>query len=165
MSTNTDKCANWREHVILSCPGVEEMQTIVRTLGTADANWPALRTETASWMNLLVVSLAEFMETSELEAFVVRLNQFFYREAMVAGQAYHQSTNALFNRPPGSREKWNSVCAAMVAGAMRTTFEGVCAPGISWLSIGKKDQNNPTVAAEPATDAATPVPAPLSDNE
>ncbi len=162
MSTNTEKCANWREHVILSCPAVEEMQTIVRTLKTADADWPALRTETVLWMDQLIGSLGEFMDDAELDAFIVRLNQFFYREAMIAGQAYHQSTNALFNRPPGSQEKWNSVCTAMVAGTLRTTFEGICAVGMSWLSTRTKDQKNPAGTAKPKTlpdgeDAPAPV--------
>lgn len=148
MSINTATCANWREHVILRCPGVEEMKTIAQTLKTADAPWAELRTETVLWMDMLIGSLAEFMETDALDAFIVRLNHFFYREAMTAGHAFHQSARALLDRPPESSEKWNSVYAAMVAGSLRTTFEGVCAGGILWLSARTKDQNDHGVVSQ-----------------
>lgn len=157
MSINATTCANWREHVILSCPSIEEMKTIAQTLGTADAKWTELKTMSGGWMDAMIGSLAEFMDTDELDAFIVRINRFFYLEAMKAGQAFRQSTGALLDRPPESGEKWDAVNTAMVAGAFRTAFEGICGHGLSWFPIGRDDHDKIASVTTTTTHLADPV--------
>ncbi|MGC9271269.1 hypothetical protein [Acidiphilium sp.] len=143
MSNNAAKCASWREHVTLTCPGIAEMTTIAHRVGTADADWQRLRENSAQWMDGLLYAIAEFMSAEDLEGFIVRLNEFLYHEAMTAGLALHRSTGALLDQAPESRTAWNAACAAMVAGALRTAFEEVSFISSAYLAPAPIADGNP----------------------
>ena len=144
MSNNAAKCASWREHVTLTCPGIAEMTTIAQRIGTADADRQRLRMNSAQWMDSLLDAVAEFMSAEDLEGFIVRLNEFLYHEAMKAGLALHQRTGALLDQAPESRTAWSAACAAMVAGALRIGFEGVSFTSSAYLAPAQiADGNQP----------------------
>jgi hypothetical protein len=134
MTLNIKTCIAWREHVILSCPSADEAEDMGETLDTAEVTAADLKEKTASWMQALTRSLADFIDEDEMDALMSRMIRFFYLEAMNAGQTFHQSTSSLLDRPSGSREKQTAMCAAMVAASFRAVFEEVCREGVSSLS-------------------------------
>lgn len=133
MPTEFEQCVNWRNHVTLTCPSIEEMSTIVERLQTDDADWTDLQTKSAAWMDALMSALASFMDEEAFKSTVLRVTRFFYAETMRAGDGYRDSTQNLVNQQPKSAAEQDAFCHALIAGAFRAVFEGLNAVSMTWL--------------------------------